>query len=157
MEKSADALRTISEVALELDVPKHVLRFWESKFSHINPMKRGGGRRYYRPSDIELLRGIQRLLYGEGYTIRGVQQILKREGVDFVKELARPEVKVAAVEKETLEKKSGRKKATDKKSGSLKVKELDSLKKDEPFTIDPAILANLLGEIEECRRILNEG
>lgn len=88
MEKSSDALRTISEVATSLDVPKHVLRFWESKFSQISPMKRGGGRRYYRPSDIELLKGIRHLLYGEGFTIRGVQQIFKREGVDYVKSYA---------------------------------------------------------------------
>ncbi len=84
MEKSPEAFRTISEVANELEVPQHVLRFWESKFSQVKPMKRGGGRRYYRPHDIELLRGIRRLLYGEGYTIRGVQKILKEHGVAFV-------------------------------------------------------------------------
>ncbi len=81
MEKSPEAFRTISEVATELDVPQHVLRFWESKFSQVRPMKRGGGRRYYRPQDIELLKGIRHLLYGEGYTIRGVQKILKENGV----------------------------------------------------------------------------
>ncbi len=85
MKKSSDALRTISEVSDELDVPKHVLRFWESKFTALNPMKRGGRRRYYRPSDITLLKGIRHLLYQEGFTIRGVQQIFKREGVDYVK------------------------------------------------------------------------
>ena len=81
MEKSPEAFRTISEVAGELDVPQHVLRFWESKFSQVKPMKRGGGRRYYRPQDVELLKGIRHLLYGEGYTIRGVQKILKENGV----------------------------------------------------------------------------
>ena len=86
MDKSPEAFRTISEVAEELDVPQHVLRFWESKFSQIKPMKRGGGRRYYRPHDIELLRGIRYLLYGEGYTIRGVQKILREHGVSFVTE-----------------------------------------------------------------------
>ena len=84
MEKAPDAFRTISEVADELDLPQHVLRFWETRFSHIRPMKRGGGRRYYRPDDVDLLRGIRHLLYGEGYTIRGVQRILKDEGVRFV-------------------------------------------------------------------------
>jgi DNA-binding transcriptional MerR regulator len=81
MEKSSDAFRTISEVAEDLDLPQHVLRFWESRFSQIRPLKRGGGRRYYRPDDIELLRAIRQLLYGEGYTIKGVQKILKEQGV----------------------------------------------------------------------------
>lgn len=85
MPKSIDAFRTISEVADELDVPKHVLRFWEVKFNHIKPMKRGGGRRYYRPEDLELLRGIRHLLHLEGYTIKGVQKILREHGVDAVK------------------------------------------------------------------------
>ena len=84
MEKAPDAFRTISEVADELDLPQHVLRFWETRFSQIRPMKRGGGRRYYRPDDVDLLRGIRHLLYGEGYTIRGVQRILKDHGVKFV-------------------------------------------------------------------------
>ena len=77
--KSPGAFRTISEVAGELEVPQHVLRFWEGKFSQVRPLKRGGGRRYYRPEDVELLRRIRRLLYSEGYTIRGVQKVL-REG-----------------------------------------------------------------------------
>jgi DNA-binding transcriptional MerR regulator len=82
--KAPDAFRTISEVADELDLPQHVLRFWESRFREIKPMKRGGGRRYYRPDDVELLRGIRHLLYGEGYTIRGVQRILREQGSKFV-------------------------------------------------------------------------
>ncbi|MDI1286103.1 MAG: MerR family transcriptional regulator [Reyranella sp.] len=77
VEKSAQAFRTISEVATELDVPQHVLRFWESKFSQVRPLKRGGGRRYYRPEDIDLLRRIRTLLYDDGYTIKGVQRLLK--------------------------------------------------------------------------------
>jgi len=87
VEKATDAFRTISEVAEDLDLPQHVLRFWETKFSQIRPMKRGGGRRYYRPDDVELLRGIQYLLYGEGYTIKGVQRILKEQGARFVMEV----------------------------------------------------------------------
>ena len=82
--KAPDAFRTISEVADELDLPQHVLRFWESRFREIKPMKRGGGRRYYRPDDVDLLRGIRHLLYGEGYTIRGVQRILREQGSKFV-------------------------------------------------------------------------
>jgi DNA-binding transcriptional MerR regulator len=75
--KSAAAFRTISEVSAELDIPQHVLRFWETKFPQIRPLKRGGGRRYYRPEDVELLRHIQSLLHREGYTIRGVQRLLR--------------------------------------------------------------------------------
>ncbi len=78
--KSAGAFRTIGEVATELGVPRHVLRFWESKFSQIRPMKRGGGRRYYRPEDIDLIRAIRRLLYDEGYTIKGAQRFLRESG-----------------------------------------------------------------------------
>lgn len=84
MDKAPDAFRTISEVADDLDLPQHVLRFWETRFIQIRPMKRGGGRRFYRREDVELLRGIRHLLYGEGYTIRGVQRILKDHGVKFV-------------------------------------------------------------------------
>jgi DNA-binding transcriptional MerR regulator len=88
LDKSPDAFRTISEVAGDLDIPQHVLRFWETRFSQIKPMKRSGGRRYYRPDDVDLLRGIRRLLYGEGYTIRGVQRILKEHGIASVQRLA---------------------------------------------------------------------
>ena len=88
MDKAPDAFRTISEVAGDLDIPQHVLRFWETRFSQIKPMKRSGGRRYYRPDDVDLLKGIRRLLYGEGYTIRGVQRILKEHGIGSVQRLA---------------------------------------------------------------------
>lgn len=89
VEKSPDAFRTISEVADDLDLPQHVLRFWETRFTQIRPLKRGGGRRYYRPDDIDLLRGIRHLLYGEGYTIKGVQRILKEQGPRFVMQVWR--------------------------------------------------------------------
>lgn len=82
--KSASAFRTISEVASELDIPAHVLRFWETKFNQVKPLKRGGGRRYYRPEDVELLRGIRDLLYSDGYTIKGVQKLLREGGVKSV-------------------------------------------------------------------------
>lgn len=78
--KSPTAFRTISEVADELDVQQHVLRFWETKFSQVKPLKRGGGRRYYRPEDVELLKTIHHLLYSDGYTIKGVQKLLKGQG-----------------------------------------------------------------------------
>lgn len=84
MQKSPDAFRTISEAADELDLPQHVLRFWETRFKQIKPLKRGGGRRYYRPDDVQLLSGIRYLLYDEGFTIKGVQKILKEHGARHV-------------------------------------------------------------------------
>ena len=96
MSKAAEAFRTISEVADELDVQKHVLRFWEARFPQVRPMKRGGGRRYYRPEDLELLRGIRHLLHAEGYTIKGVQKILREHGIDHVKQHGRPVQQPAA-------------------------------------------------------------
>ncbi len=91
-EKSNRAFRTISEVAEVLDTPAHVLRFWESKFSQIKPMKRGGGRRYYRPEDVSLLRGIKELLYVDGLTIKGVQKVLRERGQKHVAGLGVDEV-----------------------------------------------------------------
>jgi DNA-binding transcriptional MerR regulator len=88
MDKSPDAFRTISEVADDLDLPQHVLRFWETRFIQIKPMKRGGGRRYYRPEDVDLLKGIRHLLYDHGYTIKGVQKLLKMNGNKFVAAIA---------------------------------------------------------------------
>ena len=93
--KSAFAFRTISEVSKELQVPSHVLRFWESKFSSIKPLKRGGGRRYYRPEDLDLLRQIKSLLYDDGYTIKGVQKLLRdqnKEASERIKTLSRAEI-----------------------------------------------------------------
>ncbi len=83
MEKSPQAFRTISEAASELDVPQHVLRFWETKFKQIKPMKRGGGRRFYRPQDVDLIKGIKFFLYNQGHTIKGVQKILAQKGVVY--------------------------------------------------------------------------
>ena len=87
--KSPDAFRTISEVATELDVPQHVLRFWESRFAQVRPIKRAGGRRYYRPEDVDLLRGIRTLLYREGYTIKGAQKVMRDKGPRYVAEMGR--------------------------------------------------------------------
>ena len=96
IEKAPDAFRTISEVSETLDVPQHVLRFWEAKFTQIKPLKRAGGRRYYRPDDIDLLKGIRALLYGEGFTIKGVQKVLREQGAKHVAEIGRVGVKEAA-------------------------------------------------------------
>jgi DNA-binding transcriptional MerR regulator len=108
--KADGAFRTISEVADELDVPQHVLRFWETKFSQVKPLKRGGGRRYYRPEDVSLLKHIHNLLYTEGYTIKGVQKLLKGQGknqiaaqVNALEEAVQsvsPQAKIKAEEKQ---------------------------------------------------------
>jgi DNA-binding transcriptional MerR regulator len=149
MKKSSDALRTISEVATDLDIPKHVLRFWESKFTQIRPMKRGGGRRYYRPADIELLKSIRHLLYGEGFTIRGVQQIFKREGIDYVKSFASENIGDTAI---LLNAKSEENPSETIASTHLKV----AIKK-EGFSakLDPKqkVLLSILDEVDECRKI----
>jgi DNA-binding transcriptional MerR regulator len=95
MDKSPDAFRTISEVGEDLDLPQHVLRFWETRFTQIKPLKRGGGRRYYRPADVDLLKGIRHLLYEQGYTIKGVQRLLKDNGNQFVIALGSGDVNAA--------------------------------------------------------------
>lgn len=87
MSKATEAFRNIGEVSAELGVRKHVLRFWEARFPQLKPMKRGGGRRYYRPADVQLLRGIRHLLQTAGYTIKGVQKILREGGVEDVKKI----------------------------------------------------------------------
>jgi DNA-binding transcriptional MerR regulator len=94
LDKAPEAFRTISEAAEELVVPQHVLRFWETRFAQIKPLKRGGGRRYYRPGDLDLLKGIRRLLYTEGYTIRGVQKIFREDGSGHVASIGRGEAPV---------------------------------------------------------------
>jgi DNA-binding transcriptional MerR regulator len=95
MDKNEDAFRTISEAAEELDLPQHVLRFWETRFPQIRPLKRGGGRRYYRPEDVDLLRAIRHLLYSEGYTIKGVQRMLREKGLRTVLSLAAGEMEAS--------------------------------------------------------------
>ncbi|WP_407519890.1 MerR family transcriptional regulator [Methylobacterium oryzisoli] len=100
-DKAPDAFRTISEVAEDLDLPQHVLRFWETRFAQIRPLKRGGNRRYYRRDDVDLLRGVRQLLYGQGYTIRGVQRILRERGMRFVQAVGRGEQVAPAAFPET--------------------------------------------------------
>ena len=153
--KSAEAFRTISEVAEELDVPKHVLRFWEQKFPQIRPMKRGGGRRYYRPEDLDLLRGIRHLLHLEGYTIRGVQKILRTQGVDEVKrcwlDTASPEVRAeASAPAPKAKPKSKSKAATGRKPARSKKEQIaERLPEDVVRSLQSA-----LTELEACRRLL---
>lgn len=102
IQKAHDAFRTISEVSEGLDVPQHVLRFWEAKFTQIKPLKRAGGRRYYRPDDIDLLKGIRALLYGEGLTIKGVQKVLREQGAKHVAEMGRMGVKEANAKRDGM-------------------------------------------------------
>lgn len=168
MEKSSSAFRTISEVAVELDVPKHVLRFWEGKFSQLKPMKRGGGRRYYRPEDVDLLRGIRWLLYDDGYTIKGVQRILRDSGVRYVKQCWRGEGAVnnsQQIGARSLEipnlageaASQARQTALARQSGASTVKRnvrSAVVEKALPEQDSQVFLLSLVQELEECREIL---
>lgn len=130
--KAQEAYRTISEVAEELDLPQHVLRFWETRFSQIKPMKRAGGRRFYRLEDVELIKGIRTFLYGEGYTIRGLQKIIKDNGVAHVAAVGRGE---ASVEKpkgvEQVEVVSEANRTRDRYEQKLEAKERAEFAKEE--------------------------
>jgi DNA-binding transcriptional MerR regulator len=156
MDKSPDAFRTISEVAEDLDLPQHVLRFWETRFPHIRPLKRGGGRRYYRPDDIDLLKGIRHLLYGEGYTIKGVQRILKSEGIRFVQAVGRGEQSVAAPRDDQLGFEVGAEAVPkDAEKGLPAAAALH--RRAATASLSPSTLQNLqsaLRELVECDRVL---
>ena len=150
MDKAPEAFRTISEVADELEVPKHVLRFWEAKFAQLKPMKRGGGRRYYRPEDVALLRGIRFLLYNDGYTIRGVQKILREHGPRYVMDFRR-----IADEQEQEDAMAELHEIPDVAAEAAQG--VPSLLRDgerPPRQIDVSSLGALIDEIEVCRRIL---
>jgi DNA-binding transcriptional MerR regulator len=177
MDKSPDAFRTISEVAEDIDVPQHVLRFWETRFSQIKPLKRGGGRRYYRPDDIDLLRGIRHLLYGEGYTIKGVQRILKEESTRFVQSIGRGDER-APTRPSSIENKAGKQEdvgdtAAPAEEGvphhqgtpgripahatTARHASQASLGKEPDGPLDPRDIARLkaaLGDLAECERVL---
>jgi DNA-binding transcriptional MerR regulator len=150
VDKSPEAFRTISEVADELKVPKHVLRFWEAKFAQLKPMKRGGGRRYYRPEDVSLLRGIRFLLYDDGYTIRGVQKILREQGPRFVMEqrpLPEEEARAAATIERAIPDvaaEAARNRGFTKPPGLSEPAE----------ETDTEGLGSVLKELEDCHRIL---
>lgn len=151
MSKAAEAFRTISEVADELDIQKHVLRFWEAKFAQIRPMKRGGGRRYYRPGDMELLKGIRHLLHAEGYTIKGVQKILREQGIDFVKEVWQQPVsgaKKTAVTARAEVASDGAKVRTRSRAQAAPARKVSKLR---------SALEKAIGELEACRTLLGAG
>ncbi len=158
MDRSADAFRTISEVADELNLPQHVLRFWETRFTQIKPLKRGGGRRYYRPDDVELLRAIRHLLYGEGYTIRGVQRILKEQGVKAVIALVRSGGSPGSMGQDATP-------AVAASSGGAHMARVEPSMQTAPIgaadifsglsSSDLGALQAVLAEIDECARILH--
>jgi DNA-binding transcriptional MerR regulator len=149
MAKASEAFRTISEVAEDLGVPKHVLRFWEIKFPQIRPMKRGGGRRYYRPEDVELLRGIQVLLHSEGFTIRGVQKILREHGTDQVKASGETGALVVGVAGgDVPEAAAPKKKAARRKKAAAPDAALSASAQE--------AIANAIAELEACRAMLED-
>jgi len=175
LEKSTSAFRTISEVAEELAVPKHVLRFWEGKFSQLRPMKRGGGRRYYRPEDVDLLRGIRWLLYSDGYTIKGVQKILRGSGVRFVKECWRdsgsgtqsggmviniPELAEEAASEARRELQAPQRTSQKRNSGTRANAPAAAESARGKAALAPehrGALSKLLSDLEECRELLRIG
>jgi DNA-binding transcriptional MerR regulator len=163
MSKAAEAFRTISEVAGELDVQKHVLRFWEARFPQVRPMKRGGGRRYYRPEDMELLRGIRHLLHAEGYTIKGVQKILREQGIDHVKQYGRapaPEAARGASGKRARQAErapAAPERPSARRGDDNRIRLPGSSRA--PAGVGPegrALLAAAIRELETCRKILLE-
>ncbi|HEY7232168.1 MAG TPA: MerR family transcriptional regulator [Pseudolabrys sp.] len=164
--KAPDAFRTISEVADDLDLPQHVLRFWESRFHEIKPMKRGGGRRYYRPDDVDLLRGIRHLLYGEGYTIRGVQRILREQGSKFVQAVwqegaPQPPHGVVESEEDIVEDAEAVESVLQEESGirsrlsSLIGRDLGDRQDDVPARTDPPMTGAPMPRIEPADRALH--
>lgn len=177
MNKSPDAFRTISEVADELDLPQHVLRFWETRFNQIKPMKRGGGRRYYRPEDVELLSSIKTLLYKEGYTIRGVQRLLKEQGtkltqpiepeqsdvvtMDVPPTMASGERSVNEASQSAMNVEEFARQNAPKKAKSIlnRLTEIVGVDDDENASIDKndiGHLKNTLQELLECKRLLDQ-
>jgi len=156
MAKSADAFRTISEVSTELDVPKHVLRFWEQRFKQLKPLKRGGGRRFYRPEDVELIKGIKSLLNRDAYTIRGVQRILKEQGVETVKRLASGEAAAAttAATPQTSERAGALASNGRRPAGARKARAGGEAAGTAPVGRD--VVAAAISELSACRALLAE-
>ncbi len=137
--KSPEAFRTISEVSKDLSLPQHVLRFWETKFVQIKPIKRGGGRRYYRPEDIKLLRGIKSLLYNDGYTIRGVQKVIKEIGT-----------------KKILQKEVENKFFTDNKNDNIQSNETKNISQHHLGESKRKKLMNVLNDLVDLRKKINQ-
>lgn len=184
MDKSPDAFRTISEVGEDLDLPQHVLRFWETRFNQIKPLKRGGGRRYYRPHDVELLKGIRHLLYDQGYTIKGVQRLLKDNSSNFVIALGAGDIAAAEAIKRQRQPEAVEEAAAPRREGlqNLTEEEADTLlgaptikssrgffglggSSDEgPVAADKksigkdnrALLQEVLFDLLECKRLLDQ-
>ena len=151
-EKSATAFRTISEVADDLEVPQHVLRFWETKFPQIRPMKRGGGRRYYRPEDVDLLRAIRDLLYEQGYTIKGVQKLMREGGLKIGEEpVAAPAAGADPVEEKPVAETTG---AARKPAAELP---LFRASDDKQLREIRAIAGELAGLRDRLRRAIDRG
>ena len=152
MEKSADAFRTISEVAEDLVLPQHVLRFWETRFPQIRPLKRAGGRRYYRPTDVILLRSIRQLLYDDGYTIKGVQRLLKEQGARGLR-VGEPSL-ILAREQETVEPTRSDRDGDAPDDMREPAGISDPLKPDFSAPDNKSALREALIWIEECERII---
>ena len=138
--KSPEAFRTISEVSKDLSLPQHVLRFWETKFIQIKPIKRGGGRRYYRPEDIKLLRGIKSLLYNDGYTIRGVQKVIKEVGT-----------------KKILQKEVGNNIFTDEENANNEAEINRKVSQHQLGETKRKKLMNVLNDLVDLRKKINQG
>ena len=147
MGKSADAFRTISEAATELSLPQHVLRFWETRFTQIKPLKRGGGRRYYRPEDVLLLKGICHLLYEQGFTIKGVQRILKEDGPRHVIAIGEAGSLEALEQADEQSRDSGGRPLIRDSDAPAQKSSLNKQKRDQ--------LSNVLGELLACKRMLD--
>ena len=147
MGKSADAFRTISEAAAELSLPQHVLRFWETRFTQIKPLKRGGGRRYYRPEDVLLLKGICHLLYEQGFTIKGVQRILKEDGPRHVIAIGEAGSLDALEQANEQSQDSGGRQLIRDSGAPAQKSNLNKQKRDQ--------LSDVLGELLACKRMLD--
>jgi DNA-binding transcriptional MerR regulator len=153
MQKDADAFRTISEVAKDLSLPQHVLRFWETRFPQIRPLKRAGGRRYYRPADVALLKTVRQLLYDDGYTIKGVQRLLKEQGAKGLRGETRDSESIARLDGEDLE--------VSADGGDADLEDIppatDLVAMDMSFLIDAHrdVVEATLATVEECKRILD--
>jgi DNA-binding transcriptional MerR regulator len=153
IEKSPDAFRTISEAADHLDLPQHVLRFWETRFPQIKPLKRGGGRRYYRPDDVEFLRGLKHLLHAERYTIKGVQKIIKEQGQKAVQGAGRGTAIVETLTSPSTPKSSLSGIVTPAKIIPVAAPVLAKAKASMPATMRGKLEA-AMAEMLECRRII---
>lgn len=166
MDKNPDAFRTISEAADDLDLPQHVLRFWETKFAQLKPLKRAGGRRFYRSGDLELLRAVKKLLHTDGYTIRGVQRLLKEKGGRALLVAAHSAAGAGSAHELNEDKPeplaAGETQSADERPGDLPPFAQEGFGQiapprhaaEETSGLDPALLRAVLTEIAACQSIL---